>query len=226
MTAFRNNAAQHPSDDNSGVDPTLSGIGANFSDAPGQTSGASDITDAEEVIAQAEEILNQAQNGTPVVEDVEILEPEEVEAEDEDAEDEGAEAEETISADRYAAVEAQAAEWQGRYLRLHAEWDTYRRRTQEERKEEKARATEKLVKELLPVIDDLERTVAYGKENGEAGLLSGVEAVQTKFMDILTKSGVEIISPEGQAFDAIECPAVATGPVVMWDDDTVALGFL
>ena len=54
-----------------------------------------------------------------------------------------------------AAAAAEVAEWKDKYMRLHAEWDTYRRRTKEQREEEKARAAEKLVVSLLPVLDDL-----------------------------------------------------------------------
>ncbi len=237
MTAPRNSAAQHPSDDNTGVDPTLSGINAKAEGAPGTPSGASAMTDVEALIAEAEEILAQAVKGNSMTEEVEIIEPEEV------LDADGAEAPETAeviepeevaeaveaeteaaapAADELAQAKAEAADWQGRYLRLHAEWDTYRRRTQEQRKEEQARATEKLVEELLPVLDDFERTVTYGKTNGETGILAGVEAVQTKLMTVLTKVGVEVINPEGEAFDALECQAVATVPDDSVPDETVA----
>lgn len=115
----------------------------------------------------------------------------------------------------------QASEWQDRYLRLHAEWDTYRRRTTEQRAEEKARATEKLVEDLIPVLDDFERTVAYADENGETGLLDGVKAVQTKLVDALTKSGLAVIDPAGEAYDALEAQAVATVPDEEAYDETV-----
>ena len=95
----------------------------------------------------------------------------------------------------------EASDWQDRYLRLHAEWDTYRRRTTEQRAEEKARAAEKLVESMLPVLDDFERSIAYATENGEAGLLEGVKAVQAKLMDVLVKGGVQVIDPAGEAFD-------------------------
>ena len=106
----------------------------------------------------------------------------------------------------------EASDWQDRYLRLHAEWDTYRRRTTEQRAEEKARAAEKLVESMLPVLDDFERSIAYATENGEAGLLEGVKAVQAKLMDVLVKGGVKVIDPAGEAFDALEAQAVGTVP--------------
>lgn len=106
----------------------------------------------------------------------------------------------------------ESAEWQNRYLRLHAEWDTYRRRTAEQREEERARATEKLMENLLPVLDDFERTVAYATENGESGLLDGVVAVQAKLLDALTKGGLKVIDPAGEAYDALEAQAVQVVP--------------
>ena len=125
-------------------------------------------------------------------------------------------------ADEVAQAKAEAADWQDKYLRLHAEWDTYRRRTNEQRAQEKARATEKLVESLLPVLDDFERTIDYATTNGESGLLGGVEAVHSKLVSVLEKDGVEVISPEGQAFDALEAQAVATVDDPSLPDETVA----
>jgi len=118
-------------------------------------------------------------------------------------------------------AQAKAQEWQNRYLRLHAEWDTYRRRMQEQRAEEKVRATEKLMENLLPVLDDFERTVSYAEENGEAGLLDGVKAVQSKLTDALMKSGLEVIDPAGEPYDALEAQAVQVVPDEKAFEETV-----
>ena len=142
----------------------------------------------------------------------------------------GAEAEAEIDADALAAAaaealvaaQAEAAEWQDKFMRLHAEWDTYRRRTTEQREAEKARAAEKLVTSLLPVIDDFERTIDYATNNGETGLLGGVQAVHTKLLDVLKKDGLEVIDPHGAAFDALESQAVATVDDASVPDETVA----
>lgn len=173
-------------------------------------------------------------------------EPEVVEAEVIEPEDEGdivADAEavidEVLEADAQAAADvvdaacaaaaeelkkaqAEAADWKGKYLRLHAEWDTYRRRTNEQREEEKVRAASKLVEELIPVIDDFERTIDYAEKNGEAGLLGGVQAVYNKFVDSLCKNGVQVINPVGEAYDALEAQAVAMVPDDSVPDETVA----
>ena len=135
------------------------------------------------------------------------------------ADDSKAEAEKAAA--ELAAAKAEAAEWKDKFMRLHAEWDTYRRRTNEQREAEKARAAEKLVTSLLPVIDDFERTIDYAEKNGEGELLGGVRAVHSKFVGVLEKDGVEVIDPTGEAFDALEAQAVATVPDTEAFDETV-----
>ena len=143
---------------------------------------------------------------------------------DEAAEDtavDEAENPDATDAEEVAKAKAEAKDWQDKYMRLHAEWDTYRRRTAEQREAERARAGEKLVERLLPVIDDLERSVDYAEKNGTENLLDGVQAVHTKFVDVLKSGGVEVICPEGEAFDALECQAVATVEDTSVFDETV-----
>ena len=134
----------------------------------------------------------------------------------------GDEASEEASAEAAVAkAQEEAAEWQGKYLRLHAEWDTYRRRMKEQREEESRRATEKLVEDIIPVLDDFERSINYANENGEEGLLGGVTAVYAKLNEVLVKEGVEIIDPVGQPYEALEAQAVATVDNPNVPDETV-----
>lgn len=166
----------------------------------------------------------------PQPSDAEVVEAEVIEEPAEAADAAGADAQAVVSeaeavlaeSEAVKAAQAQAAEWQDKYMRLHAEWDTYRRRTNEQRAAEKVRATEKLVGNLLPVLDDFERTIAYANDNGETGLLGGVQAVHNKLVDVLKKDGVEVIDPQGEAFDALEAQAVATVPDASVPDETVA----
>lgn len=160
----------------------------------------------------------------------EAVETEVLEGEPEEAEKpaEGAESEKPVdnaeaerAAAELAAAKSEAAEWKDKFMRLHAEWDTYRRRTNEQREAEKARAAEKLVTSLLPVIDDFERTIDYAEKNGEGELIGGVRAVHSKFVGVLEKDGVEVIDPAGEAFDALEAQAVATVPDTEAFDETV-----
>lgn len=134
----------------------------------------------------------------------------------------GDEASEEASAEAAVAkAKEEAAEWQGKYLRLHAEWDTYRRRMKEQREEESRRATEKLVEDIIPVLDDFERSINYANENGEEGLLGGVTAVYAKLNEVLVKEGVEIIDPVEQPYEALEAQAVATVDNPNVPDETV-----
>lgn len=130
-------------------------------------------------------------------------------------------ADEPSAEDELAKAKAEAADWQDKFMRLHAEWDTYRRRMNEQREEEKKRACEGIVSGLIPVLDDFERSIDYAINNGEAGLLDGVQKVHTKFADVLAKAGVEVIDPVGQAFNALEAQAVATVPNTDVPDETV-----
>ena len=150
--------------------------------------------------------------------DAELVE--EVEPEEGLASEATAEGEVTAEGE-IAKAKAEAADWQGKYLRLHAEWDTYRRRMKEQREEEKMRATEKLVEDIIPVLDDFERTINYATDNGEAGLLDGVKAVHNKLNEVLVKEGVEIINPVGQPYEALEAQAVATVDNPAVPDETV-----
>ncbi len=147
----------------------------------------------------------------------------EAEAVDASAETEEQAGEETTtSADDLAKAQEEAGAWKDKYYRLHAEWDTYRRRMNEQRAEEKLRATEKLIEELVPVLDDFERTIDYAEKNGETGLLGGVTAVHQKLKAVFEKEGVEVIDPKGEAFNALEAQAVATVDDPSVPDETVA----
>lgn len=117
----------------------------------------------------------------------------------------------TQAAERIKTLEGDVKEWEDKYLRLHAEWDTYRRRTNEQREQDKATATEGLVSNILPVLDDFERSIKYAEDNGEEGLLDGVKAVYSKLVNTLTSNGVEVLNPEkDEEFNALEHQAVST----------------
>ena len=151
-----------------------------------------------------------------------VLEAEAAAVVDEAADEELTEAEAEAASKKAEEAQAELAEWKGKYMRLHAEWDTYRRRQKEQAEEQKALAAEKLVGNLIPVIDDLERSIDYAEKNGEEGLLGGVQAVLAKFIDTLQKGGVEVIDPKGEAFEALEAQAVGTVDDPTQPDETVA----
>ena len=84
--------------------------------------------------------------------------------------------------------------------RLKAEFDNFRKRTARERAAQAARAGEALVKELLPVLDDLERALVAAEEHEEAKLEDGVRLVHRALADVLARTGLAEIETDG-AFD-------------------------
>jgi molecular chaperone GrpE len=84
--------------------------------------------------------------------------------------------------------------------RLKAEFDNYRKRTAREQLELTSRAAQRLVNELLPVLDDLERALAAAEEHEEAKLEDGVRLVHRSLVDALQKEGLAEIETDG-AFD-------------------------
>jgi molecular chaperone GrpE len=94
---------------------------------------------------------------------------------------------------------AEAQRWQ-------AEFDNYRKRQERALADMRARAAERIVLELLPVLDDLDRTIDHTVASAASGtelehLLAGVEMVRTRILGVFTKEGVEVIDPFGAAFD-------------------------
>ena len=86
------------------------------------------------------------------------------------------------------------------YLRLAADFDNYRKRVAREQAEAAVRANERLLNELLPVLDDLERALEAAAAHEEAKLEDGVRLVHQSFSSLLARHGLTEIEAEG-AFD-------------------------
>jgi molecular chaperone GrpE len=86
--------------------------------------------------------------------------------------------------------------------RWQAEFENFRRRQTAQAEDQALRAGERVVERLLPVMDDLERTIDHTLQGGDlAHLLQGVEMVQKQLIDVLGREGVEVIDPFGEEFD-------------------------
>src|SRR6266566_2916349 len=83
-----------------------------------------------------------------------------------------------------------------RLLRLAADFENYKKRAARERDEYVTFANERLIKELLPVLDDLERALQAATEHEEAKLEEGVELVHRSLASLLARNGVKEISTE------------------------------
>lgn len=89
------------------------------------------------------------------------------------------------------------------YLRNRAENENFRRRMQREKEELSKFANESILREVLPVIDNLERAVAHARENegDSANLIEGVEMTLSQFQSVLGKFNVTAVEADGQPFD-------------------------
>ena len=86
------------------------------------------------------------------------------------------------------------------YLRLAADFDNYRKRVAREQVELTSRANERLLNELLPVLDDLERALEAAAEHEEAKLEEGVRLVHRSLLGLVERHGLSEIETDG-AFD-------------------------
>ena len=111
-----------------------------------------------------------------------------------------------------AAAEAKADEHLDDLRRLAAEFDNYRKRVARDQELTAARATEGLVKNLLPVLDDLERALEAAEQHEEAKLEEGVALVHRALADTLARHGLVQIETDG-AFDPHVHEALLAQPV-------------
>jgi molecular chaperone GrpE len=100
--------------------------------------------------------------------------------------------------DRLAALEVERDEAVDRWKRTAADFDNFRKRAARERAEVITFANERLVKELLPILDDLERALAAAAEHEEAALEEGVRLVHRSLASLLERQGVKEIDTRGQ----------------------------
>jgi molecular chaperone GrpE len=91
-----------------------------------------------------------------------------------------------------------AAEVDDRLLRLAADFDNYKKRAARERQEYVAFANERILKELLPILDDLERALSAAEQHEEAQLEEGVRLVHRSLASLLERQGVKEIATEGK----------------------------
>ncbi len=97
---------------------------------------------------------------------------------------------------------ARAADFEDRWKRAAAEFQNYRRRTEGERAEILRGANGALLKEILPVLDDLERALAnVPPEQAESKWVEGAQLVERKFRAIMERQGLTPIDALGQPFD-------------------------
>lgn len=107
-----------------------------------------------------------------------------------------------------------------RYLRLAAEYDNFRKRTERERVEARDRAQAQLVGTLLDALDDLKRVGDYTVENTTVdAILEGVQLVEAKLFKTLEAAGLEAVESEGEVFDPELHEALMVSPTEDPEED-------
>lgn len=116
---------------------------------------------------------------------------------------EAVETEETAGPTAEEKLKAELAQANDKYLRLYAEFDNFRRRTQKERTEARETEGKDLIIALLPVLDDFERAQrAIEKAVDVAPVKEGVTLIQNKLKNILAQKGLKEMESIGAPFDA------------------------
>jgi len=116
----------------------------------------------------------------------------------------------TLIKEQLALKEEEARSYYDRLLRLQAEFENFRKRMAKEKAEFTKYANEELVKNLLPVLDNLERALASAEQQKDfEGLSKGVEMIFKQLYEILKKAGLTDIEALHQPFDPVVHQAVA-----------------
>jgi len=131
-----------------------------------------------------------------------------------------AEAEGESLEERLASAEAEAETHLNDLKRLAAEFENYRKRVAREQQALSARAAERLVGELLPIVDDLERALEAAEEHEEAKLEEGVRLVQRQLAAVLEREGLAEIETDGK-FDPHVHEALLSQPSSDQSEGTV-----
>ncbi|MEJ6686824.1 MAG: nucleotide exchange factor GrpE [Crocinitomicaceae bacterium] len=104
-------------------------------------------------------------------------------------------------------------ELNNRFLRLYAEFENYRKRTNKERLDLITNANSDLLKDLVPVIDDFERAIANNVESNDIdGIKEGFSLIYTKYKGLLQSKGLKAMDAKGNLFDSELHEAIANLP--------------
>ena len=119
----------------------------------------------------------------------------------------------TEAADPIAALITDRDDLKDRLLRMTAEFDNYRKRVDRERRELSEAAAADLIRDILPIIDDLERAMAAAAGTAtDSALVKGIELTHRQLIEQLRRRGVEPVSAICQIFDPEVHEAVGSVP--------------
>ncbi|MFA6837594.1 MAG: nucleotide exchange factor GrpE [Dysgonamonadaceae bacterium] len=105
------------------------------------------------------------------------------------------------------------SELNGSFLRLHAEFDNYRKRTLKEKTELIKNGGERVLTEIIPLVDDLERALEQVHlADDKDAFLEGLDLIYNKFENFLNQQGVKEIETKGETFDPERFEAISMVP--------------
>jgi molecular chaperone GrpE len=124
---------------------------------------------------------------------------------------------------RVEALKAQLEERNNQYMRLAADFENYRKRTQKEKEEQEQQIKCSTIKELLPVVDNFERARSQIKvqTDAEKNINSSYQGIYKDFVDRLKKIGVAPMRAEGEPFDPSLHEAVMREETDQYPEGTV-----
>ena len=124
--------------------------------------------------------------------------------------------------EKFQAKEKESKENYERYLRQVAEVDNFKKRVNREKEDAIRYANENLIKDILPVIDNLERAIAHAQGGGNGKpLVEGVEMVLRGLLDVFSKYGVVQVPAVGEVFDPGKHEAMAQVESNQYEPNTV-----
>jgi molecular chaperone GrpE len=116
---------------------------------------------------------------------------------------------------------SQLGEANGRYVRLAADFENYKKRVRQEQLDTMKYAAATVAERLLPVLDDADRAISHAPEGVDEGWLKGVRLTFQKLEEVLGSVGVERIEALGAPFDPKQHEAVASEETSKHPEDTV-----
>ena len=107
-----------------------------------------------------------------------------------------------IAEQKITELEAQVKEWQDKFLRKAAEFENYKRRSENDQINLINYAAESMIVKLLPVVDDFERSLSHINDiNNNAAVVEGIKLVYEKLMKVLNEQGVKKMKVKGEPFN-------------------------
>jgi len=124
-----------------------------------------------------------------------------------------------IKEEEFELLMAEKAELNDRFLRLYSEFENYKKRTNKEKIDLIATASEKVIVDLLPVMDDFERAIEHNQKIEEITILKeGFELIYQKLLLVLKRFEVEEIKALGETFDTDLHEAITHFPAESEED--------